>query len=44
MPSLQAGGAEKCLVNLLNEFDYNKYDVDLLLLNKTGIFLIRMIL
>ena len=39
MPSLQAGGAEKCLVNLLNEFDYNKYDVDLLLLNKTGIFL-----
>ena len=39
MPSLQAGGAEKCLVNLLNEFDYNNYDVDLLLLNKTGIFL-----
>jgi len=39
MPSLRAGGAEKCLVNLLNEFDYNKYEVDLLLLNKTGIFL-----
>ena len=39
MPSLQAGGAEKCLVNLLNEFDYNNYEVDLLLLNKTGIFL-----
>ena len=39
MPSLQAGGAEKCLVNLLNEFDYALYDVDLLLLNKTGIFL-----
>lgn len=39
MPSLGAGGAEKCLVNLLNEFDYESYDVDLLLLNKTGIFL-----
>ena len=39
MPSLQAGGAEKCLVNLLNEFDYSNYEVDLLLLNKTGIFL-----
>lgn len=39
MPSLQAGGAEKCLVNLLNEFDYDRYDVDLLLLSKTGIFL-----
>lgn len=39
MPSLQAGGAEKCLVNLLNELDYNNYEVDLFLLNKTGIFL-----
>ncbi len=39
MTSLYNGGAEKSLVNLLNELDYDKYDVDLLLLKKKGIFL-----
>lgn len=39
MNTLNAGGAEKALVNLLNELDYNRYDVDLFLMTKTGIFL-----
>ncbi|MFM2229258.1 MAG: hypothetical protein RL607_516 [Bacteroidota bacterium] len=39
MPSLHAGGAEKSLVNLLNAFDFNSYEIDLLLLNKNGVFL-----
>ncbi len=39
MTSLYNGGAEKSLVNLLNELDPSKYDVDLLLLKKKGIFL-----
>lgn len=37
--SLNVGGAEKSLVNLLNMIDYNKFDVDLLLFQKTGAFL-----
>ena len=32
--SLVNGGAEKSLVNLLNELPSNKYDIDLLLLQK----------
>ncbi len=39
MPSLESGGAEKSLVNLLNLLDYDEYDVDLLLLRREGIFL-----
>ena len=39
MTSLYNGGAEKSLVNLLNEFDRDRFDVDLLLLKKKGIFL-----
>ena len=39
MTSLYNGGAEKSLVNLLNEFDPNQYDIDLLLLKQKGIFL-----
>ena len=39
MTSLYNGGAEKSLVNLLNELDSNRFDVDLLLLKKRGIFL-----
>jgi glycosyltransferase involved in cell wall biosynthesis len=39
IPSLTSGGAEKSLVNLLNSFDYSKYDVDLALLSRKGIFL-----
>ena len=29
IPSLNAGGAEKSLVNLLNHFNYEEYEVDL---------------
>lgn len=37
--SLNVGGAEKSLVNLLNLIDYKKYNVDLLLFQKSGIFM-----
>lgn len=33
---LHMGGAEKSLVNLLNEIDYSEYEVDLLLIKKEG--------
>lgn len=36
---LGTGGAEKSLVNLLNSLDYNKYEVDLLLLQDVGDYL-----
>lgn len=39
IPSLGAGGAEKSLVNLLNVIDPEKYEVDLFLFSKTGLFL-----
>lgn len=39
IPSLDAGGGEKSLVNLLSCFDFNLYEVDLVLLNKKGVFL-----
>jgi glycosyltransferase involved in cell wall biosynthesis len=39
MNNLNVGGAEKALVSLLQVFDYEKYNVDLLLLKKEGIFL-----
>ena len=39
MPSLGSGGAEKSLVNLLSLLDYEKYNVDLLLLKPEGLFL-----
>lgn len=39
IPSLDAGGAEKSLVNLLNTFDYSKYSVDLVLFHQQGTFL-----
>ncbi len=39
MPSLDGGGAEKSLVNLLNIIDYGKYKIDLLLLKREGLFL-----
>lgn len=38
IPSLDAGGGEKSLVNLLNQIDYSKYEVDLFLFKKGGIF------
>ena len=38
IPSLDAGGGEKSLVNLLNQIDYSKYEVDLFLFSHGGIF------
>lgn len=39
IPSLSAGGGEKSLVNLLSLIDFKKFNVDLFLFNKTGVFL-----
>ena len=39
MSSLYNGGAEKSLVNLLNEIDYSRYEVDLLLFKPKGLFM-----
>lgn len=39
IPSLELGGAEKSLVNLLNEIDETKYDIDLFLFYKKGFFI-----
>jgi len=39
IPTLGGGGAERSLVNLLNELPVDKFDIDLLLFKKTGIFL-----
>lgn len=39
MMSLYNGGAEKSLVNLLNELPANKYDIDLLFFKKEGLYL-----
>lgn len=39
IPSLSAGGGEKSLINLLEQIDYKKYNVDLFVLNKKGLFL-----
>lgn len=38
IPSLNAGGAEKSLVNLLNHFNYEEYEVDLFIFCRGGIF------
>lgn len=39
IPSLGAGGGEKSLINLLEQINYKKYNVDLFALNKEGLFL-----
>lgn len=39
MINLYNGGAEKSLINLFNEIDYTKYDIDLLLFQRSGLFL-----
>lgn len=39
MNNLNVGGAEKALVSMLQVFDYEKYEVDLLLFKKEGLFL-----
>lgn len=36
IPSLGGGGAEKVLVDILNRFDYNNYNVDLLVIHLYG--------
>ena len=36
--NLNIGGFQKSLISLLNCFDYDKYDIDLLLLNPKGVF------
>lgn len=37
--SLHSGGAEKSLVSLLSTLDYNNFNVDLLLFNKSGLYI-----
>ncbi|EOU1828479.1 glycosyltransferase [Clostridium perfringens] len=37
--TLEGGGAEKVLIDILNNFDYSKFSVDLLLLKNTGIYI-----
>lgn len=39
MNNLNVGGAEKALVSMLQVFDYDRYNVDLLLFKKEGLFL-----
>ena len=39
IPGLGAGGGEKSLINLLTQIDFNKYNVDLFLLNHEGLFI-----
>ena len=39
IPSLDAGGAEKSLINLLHAIDYSLFEVDLLVFHDKGIFL-----
>jgi len=36
--NLQGGGAEKVLIDILNNFDYTKYEVSLLLLYNNGVY------
>lgn len=38
IPSLGSGGAEKSLISVLSLFDYEKYEVDLLLFRREGLF------
>ncbi len=42
IPSLDAGGAEKSLVNLLNEFDFEKYEVHLFMMTRRGVFISQL--
>lgn len=39
MRTLDGGGAEKVLINILNNINYKKYNVTLLLINKQGIYM-----
>ena len=40
--NLHCGGAENALVSLLQVFDYERYDVDLLLMKNEGVFLKKL--
>ena len=39
MPNLSGGGAEKVLIEILKNFDYQSYSVDLFLEYKIGIYI-----
>ena len=39
MQELKGGGAEKVLTDILAQFDYNRYDVTLLLIERVGVYL-----
>lgn len=39
IPALNLGGAEKSFVNLLNAIDYSRFEVDVFLMTRTGVFL-----
>ena len=39
IPTLGGGGAEKTLLNLLSHIDFHKYDIDLILFIKKGVYL-----
>ena len=39
IPTLNGGGAERVFVNYIRSLDQNRYDISLLLINKTGEFL-----
>ena len=36
---LEIGGVERSLISMLNNFDYERYDVELLLYNHSGEFM-----
>ena len=40
--NLEGGGAEKVLVDLVNNLNKKKYTVDLFLIDKTGVFLEKL--
>ena len=42
LPNLQGGGAERSLVNLLQLMDYERFAVDLLLFQPSGMFLTQL--
>ncbi len=42
IPSLVGGGAERTLINLLNHLDYSKYNIDLVVVSNTGIYLTQV--
>ncbi|MBU3191229.1 glycosyltransferase [Clostridium bowmanii] len=39
MPNLAGGGAEKVLVNILNNIDYEKFDISLFVFQKNGVYI-----